>query len=371
MQRRILWFAFTFAAVPTLIFACGGRSDIDLVLADDAPDGGVKAGSAGTSGKAGAGGGSAGKAGGSAGQAGSGNAAGKKAPACIPGQQIECPCPGTDITGVQTCSKDGNSLSVCTGCPPPDNTAGGAGQTGGAGAGPGGGGKGGAAGKGAAGGGQPEGGSAGAQGGKSGTAGKGQDPPDAGDFFDSLPFPLPDSGPVGTCVNCLQSQCGDAINGCYNDTNCTQGIQCAITTCFTGGMGGTPMGGGPMGGNPFGGSAGGGVNFGCLLGCFNGDVTSAFAAIQAFQCITQTCGSDCGGGLLGDGGFPLGGLGGGPLGGLGGGQPGGQPGGSLPGSQPEAQLISGVRYIDDVRVPLPAEVPGYPWLQEALTPPAR
>lgn len=317
MRHRHLWFASVFVSVPAILFACGGRSDIDLIL-DEAPAAG-RGGAAGAAGKGGAGGKS-----GTSGASGTSNTAGTGQMACVPGQQVECPCPGSDLKGVQVCADDGQSFGECSGC-----SGQGAGGSSGAG------GKGGKAG-------------AGGKGGKAGAGNTGGNEADGGkDFFDALPIPLPDSGPVGECVNCLQENCNDSINKCYNDPDCAQGIQCAITECFIGGMGGggTMGGGNPIGGgNPLGG--GGGLNFQCLLGCFNGDISAAFAAIQSFQCITQTCGSVCGGDILGGGGggFPLGGLGGGP--------------GPMPGAE--------ALYIDDVRVPTPQEVPGYPWLQQAL-----
>jgi hypothetical protein len=294
MNLRHLWLAASAAAVPFLIFACGGgRSDIDFLLES-------AAGAAGAAGRGGAGG------------AGAAGSAGATSGACVPGQQVECACPGTALKGVQVCSQDGKGFGPCQGCP------GGAGGTSGA-------------------------------GGSSGEGGSGGKPQDGGaDFFDALPFPLPDSGPVGECVGCLQENCGDSINACYNDPDCVDGIQCAITDCLaSSALGGGPGGGsgGPGGLGGLGG--GGGLDFACLLGCFNNDPTAVFKAVTAFQCITQTCGDKCGGGILGDGGgFPLGGLGGGPT----------------PGASPHAL------YIQGVRVPTPAEVPGFPRLQQALTP---
>ncbi|MCS6898898.1 MAG: hypothetical protein RMJ98_04515 [Myxococcales bacterium] len=299
MNLRHLWLGMSAAAVPFLIFACGGGRS-DLLFLESA------AGGAGASGRAGGAG---------VGAGGGAGSAGTPSVVCIPGQQVECACPGTPLKGVQVCAKDGKGFEPCQGCP---------------------GGQGG------------EGGNSG-PGGSGGGGGAGGTPEDAGaDFFDALPFPLPDSGPIGECVGCLQEQCGDAINACYNDPDCIDGIQCAITDCLaSSALGGGPGGGsgGPGGLGGLGG--GGGLDFACLLSCFNGDPTAVFKAVNAFQCITQTCGDKCGGGIVGDGGgFPLGGLGGGPT----------------PGASPEAVAMQGVR------VPSPAEVSGFPRLQQALTP---
>jgi hypothetical protein len=312
MKRHHLWFAASSAVIPFVVFACGGgRSDIDLLL--EAAAGG--AGAAGQAGGAGAGGAKAGAAG--------------QTSVCSPGEAIECACPGTPIKGVQVCSVDGTGFKACQGCP---GGSGGSNQ-------------GGNGGSNQAGSNQAGSNQAGSNQGGSGGSNQGGNPSDAGsDFFDALPFPLPDSGPVGECIGCLQENCNDSINGCYNDPSCVDGIQCAITDCFAS----SALGGGQGAGGQ-GGPGGGGLDFGCLLGCFNGDPTAVFAAVQAFQCITQTCGEKCGGGILGDGGgFPLGGLGGGPT----------------PNAQPSPDALR----MQGVRVPRPEEVPGFPRLQQALTP---
>lgn len=311
MQGRHLWFAASFAVIPFVVFACGGgRSDIDLLLE-------AAAGSAGAAGKGGGGG--------SAGQTSAGSA-GVASVVCKVGAQVECACPATSLKGVQVCNAQGTGFDPCTGCP---SGQGGSSSQGGQ----------------SSAGGNDAGGSNNTGGGNSG--GKAGEPADAGsDFFDALPFPLPDSGPVGECVGCLQENCNDAINKCYNDPNCVDGIQCAITDCFAS----SALGGGQGGPGGLGGLGGGnGLDFQCLLGCFGGDPTAVFAAVQTFQCITQTCGDQCGGGILGDGGgFPLGGLGGGPT----------------PGNPP----VPGAAYMQGVRIPQPEEVPGFPRLQKALSP---
>lgn len=192
-------------------------------------------------------------------------------------------------------------------------------------------------------------GSAGTGGGTGGSAGLdasvdvGPDslpPQDAGfdgnDIFDALP-PLPDSGPIAECVNCLQTECNSQINTCYNDPNCVQGVQCAITQC-------TGMGGGGSGGG-----GGGQLDFACILQCFNNDMGSVMTAVSAFQCITMTCGDACG---LSGGGGSGGGNGGWPP----------QP------FAPSAPLFGPSNYyIGSTRVPRPEEVvSAYPWLADVL-----
>ena len=166
---------------------------------------------------------------------------------------------------------------------------------------------------------------------------------DAQDFFDTLP-PIPD-GALGDCVSCLQDECGDQINACYNDPTCVEGIQCTVTDCLAGsGSGGS------------GGSAGG-VDFQCVLGCFDNDIGSAMTAMAAFQCVTESCSDDCG---LGSGG-----AGGGSGGGFG-----GINGMNMPpvlfGQYGRAFGQRG-HYIGTTRVPRPEEVASaYPWLAEVL-----
>ncbi len=111
---------------------------------------------------------------------------------------------------------------------------------------------------------------------------------DAVDFFDA--FPIPDSGPIATCAQCAQQHCGTQVNTCYNDPNCVAGLTCALSSCLNGGA----------------------PSIQCILGCFNGHLSAAGEAVQAFQCISGSCGTDCraalggaGGGLPGAGGAGL------------------------------------------------------------------
>jgi hypothetical protein len=165
---------------------------------------------------------------------------------------------------------------------------------------------------------------------------------DSKDLFDSLPW-WPDSGPLGECAQCLQTQCGDAINACYNDASCWGGIQCAIPQCFLGGSGGSSGAGGGGGGQ---------INYACLLDCFDNKMSSIMEALAMFQCITSTCGSSCGlGGFAGAAGAA-----------------GVQAQGFTFYADPSsAYAPTGARYIGSIRVPEPEEVSfAYPWLADVL-----
>ncbi|MEZ4373076.1 MAG: hypothetical protein AB7S68_16010 [Polyangiaceae bacterium] len=110
-------------------------------------------------------------------------------------------------------------------------------------------------------------------------------------------------GGIVDCISCVGQNCPQAQE-CLLDQACRDGAICAFTQCLGGGGGG-----------------GGGLDFQCLLGCFNGDFNAALQAFNSVQCVFTSCGSDCGG-LLGGGGggTPFGGGGGGtPFGGFGGG----------------------------------------------------
>ena len=43
---------------------------------------------------------------------------------CVPGAQVACACPGTKLTGVQTCAANGNSFGACQACPSGGSTGG-------------------------------------------------------------------------------------------------------------------------------------------------------------------------------------------------------------------------------------------------------
>lgn len=99
-----------------------------------------------------------------------------------------------------------------------------------------------------------------------------------------------DGGGLGPlqCPVCLAQQCGPVVRQCLEDTGCRAALQCAVTTCL-----------------PRPGGDGGGLDTGCLFGCAGNDLGVAAQALRIVNCVTRTCGSDCGGLLsnLGDLGF--------------------------------------------------------------------
>jgi hypothetical protein len=119
-----------------------------------------------------------------------------------------------------------------------------------------------------------------------------------------------EGGSILGCGTCLAGQCSQGILKCVQTPACQQTLQCAVTTCLSGGA----------------------PNVTCLLGCAAGNTTAALELVQILQCVTSTCGTDCTpllGGLLGGaGGGGGGGAGGGGAGG------GGPPGGGPPGGGP-------------------------------------
>jgi hypothetical protein len=105
-----------------------------------------------------------------------------------------------------------------------------------------------------------------------------------------------DGGPLFNCGSCIYQSCEQQVLTCLESTDCRNAIQCAVTTCLSGG---TP--------DPT-----------CILGCANGDTTAIADLGSAFLCVEEQCGADCTS-VLGS----LGGLGGGGGGGSGGGGGGG------------------------------------------------
>jgi hypothetical protein len=113
---------------------------------------------------------------------------------------------------------------------------------------------------------------------------------------DATPEPLdaapvdaaPEGGSILGCGTCLVGKCSQGILACVQDTACRTTFQCVATTCLSGGS----------------------PDAACLFKCASGDAQGALKIFTIFNCVTSTCGSDCGSvlsGLLGG----LGGLGGG------------------------------------------------------------
>ncbi len=73
------------------------------------------------------------------------------------------------------------------------------------------------------------------------------------------------------CISCINSNCPQA-QACLTNPSCISGVVCTIGTCI-------------QGNNP--------PNFGCVLGCFNGDFMAAFQALGALTCIGTQCGQEC------------------------------------------------------------------------------
>ena len=77
--------------------------------------------------------------------------------------------------------------------------------------------------------------------------------------------------PIG-CLGCVAQNCPDTL-ACVTDPACIQGIGCVVATCMSGGQ----------------------PDMACALGCFNGDMSAALAALSAMTCVFGTCGDTCGG----------------------------------------------------------------------------
>jgi predicted small lipoprotein YifL len=106
-----------------------------------------------------------------------------------------------------------------------------------------------------------------------------------------------DGGPLINCGECVAQSCGSQVLTCIESPNCLSAIQCAVTTCLSGGS----------------------LDPSCIEGCANGDLSALGDLVGTFTCVIGTCGAQCTSVLGG-----LGGLGGG--GGAGGGGGGGSGG---------------------------------------------
>jgi hypothetical protein len=244
----LLGLALLSGAVALFTGACGGSAS-DGGLSDASP------GAGGGSQSAGAGGSTAGAGGATAGTAG---AAGDAGPVvCVPGAQVSCPCPGTTVKGVQTCTPSGTGLSACTGCP--------GGQAGS-----------GAGGSGA--GGNSAGGKA--QGGAGGTTAGGSGTPD---LFNLMP---PDA--QAACYECVIADCKSEVEACNNDPDCATGTACLIDSCLD--------------------KTSNNALISCAFGCgFSPQGASTQLALPIVNCAGKQCQGSCafagGGGGMGQGGM--------------------------------------------------------------------
>lgn len=123
-------------------------------------------------------------------------------------------------------------------------------------------------------------------------------PPDAASDDAAVPpdgaTPRADAGPIQSaiaCGGCVISTCREPITACLQDEACRSTFQCVVTTCLAGGSGMDPA---------------------CLFKCASTAPGGAIGALAVFQCLTGSCGADCGPVLEGLGGL-LGGAGGGRL----------------------------------------------------------
>jgi predicted small lipoprotein YifL len=110
--------------------------------------------------------------------------------------------------------------------------------------------------------------------------------PSPGDGAADQVSPPKDAGKEGgsiiDCPVCLLQDCGQKIFACIQTPACAGTLQCVLQTCLTGGS----------------------LNPVCAFNCAQGDPAGALQVLQVFQCVTQTCGDDCGAllGLLTGGG---------------------------------------------------------------------
>lgn len=233
------------AVAVALFGACGGSTNDELSSAGPGAGGGSQSAGAGG---AGVGGTSAGAGGTTAGTAGSGPMV------CVPGAQVSCPCAGTMVKGVQTCTPDGQGLSACVGCP--------AGQGGAAG-----------------GGGKAQGaGQGGSAAGSAGSAGEGTD------LFNLMP-----PAEQAACYQCLITDCKDQVQACNDDPECATGAACLIDSCLD--------------------KTTTNALISCALGCgINPQSPAAQLALPIATCVGNQCKDSCataipmGGGGMGQGG---------------------------------------------------------------------
>ncbi len=87
---------------------------------------------------------------------------------------------------------------------------------------------------------------------------------------------LPDSGPVGECVSCLQAQCGGAMNRCANSEDCRAGLECAALGCLITGV-----------------VADEATTLRCVSECFRGNALELMSVVEMATCISSTCSTAC------------------------------------------------------------------------------
>jgi hypothetical protein len=91
-----------------------------------------------------------------------------------------------------------------------------------------------------------------------------------------------EAGPLD-CGLCAIRSCGSTVLECVQSPPCRSVLQCAATTCFSGGL-----------------------DTQCIFQCATDDPQGALGMLAIIQCVTSKCGSDCTSVIGG-----LGGLGGG------------------------------------------------------------
>ncbi|AKV00937.1 hypothetical protein AKJ09_07600 [Labilithrix luteola] len=87
------------------------------------------------------------------------------------------------------------------------------------------------------------------------------------------------------CGDCLASQCSSSILACIQAPACRDSFLCVAQDCLSSGS----------------------FDLGCMTKCASGDTSGLFQMLDIYQCVTSTCGPDCGTFLQG----ALGALGGG------------------------------------------------------------
>lgn len=85
---------------------------------------------------------------------------------------------------------------------------------------------------------------------------------------DASPSPIIE---IQQCATCLQEKCGQTFGACLSDPKCQTTVQCLITQC----------------------AAGGSLDTACALKCADGDLTNLLTVLQAAQCPSDRCRTEC------------------------------------------------------------------------------